>query len=56
MYRALSPSSIGSIGGAMEGGVGFRFSGGSFEVKYVRIRHWTVGQLSFVPITIGFSW
>jgi hypothetical protein len=56
MYRALSPSSVGSIGGAIETGIGYRFSDCSFEVKYVHIRHWTVRQLSFVPITVGFSW
>ena len=56
MYRDLSPSSVGSIGGAIEAGVGFTFSECSFEVKYVRIRHWTGGQISFVPITLGFSW
>jgi hypothetical protein len=32
------------------------FSGWSVEVKYVHIRHWTVEQLSFVPITFGISW
>ena len=58
VYRGLSPSDVGSVGGAIEGGVGFKFykGAGSFEVKYVRIRHWIGGQHSFVPVTLGVAW
>jgi hypothetical protein len=58
VYRGASPSAVGSLGGAIEGGVGFRFisGAGSLEVKYVRIRHWIGGQHSFVPVTLGVSW
>jgi hypothetical protein len=41
---------------ALEAGLGYRSTGWSVEVKYVGIRRWTVGQFSFVPITVGFSW
>jgi len=56
MYRAFSPSAVGSIGGAMEGGLGFKFGAGSVEVKGVYIRHWTGGDSGMIPVTIGYTW
>ena len=58
VYRGLSPSDVGSIGGAIEGGLGLAFNrgAGSLEIKYVRIRHWIAGQHSFIPVTLGLAW
>jgi hypothetical protein len=58
VYRGLSPSDVGSAGGAFEGGIGFKFNNGagSLEIKYLRIRHWIGGQQSFLPITLGLAW
>ena len=38
MYRQVSPSAVGSIGGALEGGLGFKFGPASVEAKGVYIR------------------
>jgi hypothetical protein len=56
MYRQVSPSAVGSIGGALEGGIGFKFGAASFEAKAVYIRHWTGGDSGLIPVTFGFAW
>lgn len=56
MYRQVSPSAVGSIGGAVEGGLGFKFGGASFEAKVVYIRHWIGGDSGMIPVTVGYTW
>ena len=56
MYRQLGLSAVGSIGGALEGGLGFKFGLGSLEVKAVYIRHWIGGDSGLIPVTLGFTW
>jgi len=56
VYRQLSPSAVGSIGGALEGGLGFKFGPGSLEIKAVYIRHWIGGDSGLIPVTLGFTW
>ena len=56
IYRQVSPSAVGSIGGAIEGGLGLKLGVFSLEAKAVYIRHWIGGDSGLIPVTIGYTW
>jgi len=56
LYRAFNASAVGSLGGAIEGGLGFKFGAASLEAKVVYIRHWIGGDNGIIPVTFGYTW